>query len=130
MTFDGSALKFPHFNTSGPVEQARRHVKYLQQAISQNLSIDTRVIPVIALPGWFVERTGHSDVWVINPKRGGALAAEIRKSAISVQQAELIANYVESVARSVPAGSKKMDPDASKYYDFWSKRRREERRIG
>lgn len=128
--FDGSKLSLPQYQTTEPIEQAILQAKYLKKAIKTNLGIDVAVTPIVALPGWFVERTAISDIWVINPKRGGALAAQVRQSNMSLQQAELVANYIESVARSVPPGSKKMDPDASKYYDFWNNRRFEERKIG
>lgn len=131
VTFDGTKLRFPNDRTRvEPLEQARLHAKQTCEAIKKNLGIDLPVTPVVALPGWFVERTGRSDVWVINPKRGGALAAQVKKSVIQPEQAERIANYIESVARSVPAGSKRMDPDAAKYYDFWNSRRFEERKLG
>ena len=130
VTRNGNTLEFPHFRTSEPIEQARRHAKHVQSSIRNNLGITVPVTPVVALPGWFVEPSPKIDVRVINPKRGGALAAQVQQDTVSPQQAELIANYIESVARSVPAGSKKMDPDASKFYDFWNKRRFEERKLG
>jgi hypothetical protein len=130
VTFDGNELVFPHFRTSAPLEQARRHAKQVQDSIRKNLGIAVPVTPVVALPGWYVERSGRADAWVINPKRGGALASQVQKSVIPSDQTALIANYIESVARSVPAGSRKMDPDATKHYDFWNNRRFEERKLG
>jgi hypothetical protein len=127
---NGDSLVFPHFNTSEPLEQARRHAKHTELAIRKNLGVDVRATPVVALPGWYVERSRRSDVWIMNPKRGGALAAQVKQHVISPQDAERIANYIESAVRSVPAGSKKMDPDAHKYYDIWNKRRFEERKLG
>jgi len=87
------------------------------------------VTPVVALPGWFVHRTGSGDVWVINPKRGEALAAQVRRKVLAEEQVERIATYLESVVRSVPAGSKQMDPDAGKHYDFWNQRRHEDPKL-
>jgi hypothetical protein len=130
VNFDGNELTFPHFRTSEPLEQARCHAKHVQESIRKNLGITVPVKPVVALPGWYVERSSHSDVWIINPKRGGALASQVQKSVIPPDQTALIANYIESVARSVPAGSRKMDPDAAKHYDFWNNRRFEERKLG
>ena len=127
--FDGENLKFPHFSTSEPVKQAERHAKYLKKAIKKNTGLNIRVTPVVALPGWFIERTARSEVWIINPKRGGPLHQAVQKSVISSEEAERVALYIESVARSVSAGSKKMDPDATKYYDFWNNRKYEARKI-
>ncbi|MEJ8567935.1 nuclease-related domain-containing protein [Elongatibacter sediminis] len=130
VVFEGKQLLFPHFQTAAPLNQACRHARYVQESIVRNLGLKVPVTPVVALPGWFIDRRTRSDVWIINPKRGGTLATQVRKGVISPEHATLIANYVESVARSVPAGSKKMDPDATKYYDFWNNRRFEDRKLG
>jgi hypothetical protein len=127
--FDGKSLKFPHFNTSEPIEQSERHAKYLKKSIKKNTGLDISVTPVVALPGWFIERTQRSEVWIINPKRGGPLHQAVRKSALNPESVERVASYIESVARSVKGGSKKMDPDASKNFDFWYKQRYKPRKI-
>jgi hypothetical protein len=108
--FDGRRLQFPHFSSSEPIEQAQRHAKHLRQSIKKNTGLAVAVTPVVALPGWYIERTARSDTWVIHPKRGGPLNQEVRKSVLSPTDAERIASYIESVVRSVPAPSKKMDP--------------------
>lgn len=36
--------------------------------------MDVRVTPVLAFPGWFIDRKGRSDVWVVNPKNFTYLA--------------------------------------------------------
>ena len=130
VSFDGNSLSFPHFGTSTPLHQARLQAEHVREAIAKNLGITVAVTPVVALPGWFIERKSASDVWIINPKRGEALAAQVKKATMSPEQALRIANYIESVVRSTPPTSKKMDPDASKHYDFWNNRRFEERKLG
>ncbi len=81
--FDGQSLQFPHFSSSEPIEQAQRHAKYLQQCINRNTGLEIPVIPAVALPGWYIERAARSDTWVFNPKRGGPLKQEVRKSMLS-----------------------------------------------
>jgi hypothetical protein len=129
VVFDGKNLTFPDWETDEPLQQARLQAKHLRAVVKKNLGLDVPVTPVVALPGWFVERTGKSDVWVLNPKRGGALATQVGKDILATADAERVANYIETVARSVPAGSKKMDPDASKHYDFWNQRRYKDRQL-
>ena len=129
VVFDGKKLKFPHFTTSAPLEQSTRHAKYLKQSISENTGLDIKVTPVVALPGWYIKRTDRSAVWIINPKRGGPLHQAVMKNEISSADLARVANYVETVARSVPASSKKMDPDASKYYDFWNNQKFKPKKI-
>ncbi len=120
VTYDGKSLVFPHKKDSDALEQARRHAKYLHRNIKNKLGIDAVVTPVVAMPGWFIERTGKSDVWVINPKERNVLRKEMVVEKLGPGEAERIAAHIESVARSVRPGSKILDPDADAYYDFWN----------
>ncbi len=115
----GNRLHFPHFSTDQPLQQARRHARYLSDHLKQKLGLTVPVTAVVALPGWFVERASVSDVWVINPKRGNVLKSQLNKPLIRDNHLIRIANHLESVARSVKPASKKMDPDAVDNYDFW-----------
>jgi len=117
--YNGNSLKFPYNEVTEPLVQARRHAKYLHQHIKEKLNIDTAVRPVVALPGWFVQWTGGSDVMVVNPKRGHYLKKELSKEVLKSGDVALIAGHFESVARSVRPGSKKLDPNAAEHYDFW-----------
>lgn len=63
--FDGKTLSFPDFNTSAPVDQARRQGQWLQRYLREALGMDVPVIPAVALPGWFV--IVDSEVWRTAP---------------------------------------------------------------
>ena len=63
-------------------------------------------------------------------ERGGALKAQVSKNVLREEQAGLIVHYIESGVRSVPAGSKEMDPDANRHCDFWNNRCFEEKKLG
>ena len=75
MTFDGRWLKFPGWQVDAPVLQARRQAQWLAQYLRESLDQDIAVIPAVALPGWWIERTDaarQSDVRVFTPMgRGG-----------------------------------------------------------
>lgn len=120
MEYDGEKLKFPHWQGKSPLNQARIHAKYLQKTIKNKLDINASVIPVVAIPGWFVTITGKSDVWVINPKNRKHLSEQVTKANLSNTDVRRIVAYIEAVARSVRPVSKKLDPDAADYYDFWN----------
>ncbi len=120
VTYDGKSLAFPHKKDTAALEQARRHAKYLHRNIQKKLGIHAVVTPVVSIPGWYVERTGKSDVWVMNPKELDDLRKELAIAKLGAGEADIIAAHIESVARSVRPGSKKLDPDAEDYYDFWS----------
>ncbi|MGA9574550.1 MAG: hypothetical protein WBS20_11455 [Lysobacterales bacterium] len=96
------------------------HAKHLNRFIQKKLGINTVVTPVVSVPGWYVNRTGKSDVWVMNPKERDHLRKEMVVAKLSAGDAERIAAHIESIARSVRPGSKKLDPDAKDHYDAWS----------
>jgi len=123
MEFDGTKLKFPHWQGENAIVQARLHAKHLRKVFRKKLDIDANVIPVVAIPGWFVKNTGKSDVWVVNPKNRHEFCKQIAQKTLSDSEVKRVAAYIESVVRSVRPGSKKLDPDSSKHYDFWNKPR-------
>src|SRR3546814_2708651 len=58
-----------------PVIQARRQAKWLARYLSESLGREIPVIPAIALPGWWIDRTEaskRSDVRVFTPMGKGA----------------------------------------------------------
>jgi hypothetical protein len=66
--YDGAVLKFPRHQETEPIEQARLNAKTLAKWLTQSTGEHTSVNAIVALPGWWVERTGRSDVNVLNPK--------------------------------------------------------------
>lgn len=71
--YDGKVLKFPEHVETKPLEQAARQARWLADFLTGATGNPVRVVPVIALPGWFVELTASiptnsNDVRVINPK--------------------------------------------------------------
>lgn len=92
--YDGKALHFPDHASKKPLEQARHQARWLADFLRQAAGEVAPVVPVVALPGWFVNysRDAHqADVIVLNPKmhnafmekRGGALLSESLRARIS-----------------------------------------------
>ena len=129
--FDGEILKFPHFTTSEPIEQAKRHAKFLENVIEEKCGFQFRIIPVVALPGWLIETSPSKNyqVLIINPKRGKALVKWLG-NIVEKRERNRVVNYIASVARSVSPPSRKTDPNADKYYDFWFNPRVTEKLLG
>lgn len=74
VVFDGHQLIFPHMKTDDPIKQAQRHAKHIREVLKNNCGLSMEVVPVVALPGWFVRiESAGKEVLVINPKRGKAL---------------------------------------------------------
>ena len=57
--FDGTILKFPTWAGSDPLEQAERQAQWLSKWASSAIGEGVTAAPVVALPGWFVERTAE-----------------------------------------------------------------------
>ena len=69
--FDGKTLKFPSWAETRPLDQARAQADWLANYLKGETGESVPVIPVLCLPGWFVQlgKYAHrSVVRVINPK--------------------------------------------------------------
>ena len=56
VVFDGEALKFPGWVEKKPIDQAIRQAEWLAKWLSSAVGERIAVQPVLALPGWFIER--------------------------------------------------------------------------
>lgn len=66
--YDGKTLRFPEHVETKPLDQAKGQARWLQKALTDALGEPVKVVPVLSLPGWFVEgRGGREDVVVCNP---------------------------------------------------------------
>lgn len=75
VAFDGTALRFPDFVDTKAIEQARRQAQWLARYLRESLGQEIPVVPAVALPGWWIERTDaarRSDVRVFTPMGRGA----------------------------------------------------------
>ena len=127
--FDGKQLHFPHKVVTDPIEQARLHAEHLESAIQKRCDVRFPVMPVVSLPGWKIEidSSGPANILIINPKRGGPLRKWLGELN-DKRTRNLVAEYVNSVARSAPS-SRKTDSDASDYYDFWMNPKKQEKLL-
>ncbi|MGY0798892.1 nuclease-related domain-containing protein [Lysobacter sp. A286] len=75
VTYDGQSLRFPDWKDDAPIIQARRQAQWLARYLRESLGREVPVIPTVALPGWWIERTDparHFDVRVFTPMGRGA----------------------------------------------------------
>ena len=68
VAFDGTTLRFPGWETIDPIEQAKRQANWLSKWLSSAIAGNVPTVPVLALPGWFVERVAEGSVEVYNGK--------------------------------------------------------------
>lgn len=101
VTFDGTKLTFPTFTTAEPIDQALRQAKWLSEWLGRAAGERVEVQPVLALPGWFVERTGRHVVRVYSGKALPSLLATPVGTGLAAKDVERIAYQVEQRCRTV-----------------------------
>jgi hypothetical protein len=69
VVYDGKVLNFPTGKDRSSLEQARRQSQWLTRWLANAVGEPLKVTPILALPGWFVERTGPGGIPVINPRQ-------------------------------------------------------------
>jgi hypothetical protein len=73
VNYDGHRLRFPDEAQTAYLDQAGRQARWLGEWLSRTLGEEVAVQPVLALPGWFVDRRGSGRVAVVNPKEAAKL---------------------------------------------------------
>jgi hypothetical protein len=67
--FENSQLKFPNYQESESIQQAKDESKWLAEFLGKSVGKPVAVKPVLALPDWLVERRERdASIMVINPK--------------------------------------------------------------
>lgn len=69
VVYDGARLSFPDHVETKPLEQTARQAEWLAGFLARGVGEPVRVIPYLALPGWFVEnKVQRPAVLVGNPR--------------------------------------------------------------
>jgi hypothetical protein len=101
VVFDGHALVFPGWIDTATLEQARRQATWLGRWLSKAVGTGVDVKPVVALPGWYVERKAKSDVLVISGREAKSLMSGWRSEPLSDEMMNRIAHQLEERCRDV-----------------------------
>lgn len=64
--YDGRTLHWPRGNDQQDIQQASGNAKWLEQFVEKRLGLRVNVVPLLVLPGWYVDRTGAGAVRVVN----------------------------------------------------------------
>ncbi|WP_313498667.1 nuclease-related domain-containing protein [Pseudoxanthomonas mexicana] len=94
VTFDGKALHFTDFINTDASEQAARQAKWLKRQLQESPGIDVPVVPALALPGWYIDKTEAgktSEVVVFTPMGKGADFLARGQERIMPEQRRMIA---------------------------------------
>jgi hypothetical protein len=66
--YEDERLKFPTWVTTEPIDQAKDQAKWLSKWLSSAVGDPVKVSPMVAIPGWFIDRRSPNGVPVLNPK--------------------------------------------------------------
>ncbi|MGB5733125.1 MAG: nuclease-related domain-containing protein [Thiohalocapsa sp.] len=84
-----------------PIGQAKAQAAWLSRTLKESTGRDYRVQPVVAFPGWFVERACQrvAGVWVLEPK---ALPSFIKQEpcSLSAEHAHMAATHLRKIIRA------------------------------
>ena len=97
--YDGRQLAFPGWTETRPITQAVDQARWLRTWLCQATGSETPVEPVLAVPGWYIKRTGPGGPRVYNGKNPTPLARGAQL--LSDEQIQAIAFQVERQCRTV-----------------------------
>jgi hypothetical protein len=101
VAYDGKQLIWPWGEDRHGLEQAKAEAAWLHDWIKQRTGIDTPVKPILALPGWFVERKAFGDVTVVNSKSVASAVEGKGPAILTPEQIDLISRQLDLVCRDV-----------------------------
>lgn len=101
--YDGTRLEFPGWTETKPLEQADRQAKWLQTWLSSAVGEPVGVRPVLALPGWYVERTSREGMPVINGKNSENIFGKIGQTPLTDKLVQQIVHQLDQRCRNVAA---------------------------
>jgi hypothetical protein len=98
--FDGSQLKFPDHIDTRPLWHIRRSAAWLGRFLSNGTGTSVNVLPVLTLPGWFVQGRSSESIKVLNPKQITSLICG-RPAVLSTPQIKRICHHLDEACRTV-----------------------------
>ena len=89
--------------------------EWLKRWVSSAIGEDVQVWPALALPGWYIERKGKSDVLLYNGKNPNSLVRVQGKGVLTDNQIKRINHQFEQRCRDVePVAYRKEKKEASR----------------
>ena len=94
--FDGTRLNFPdgRWDTEA-LDQVRLNKKSLSQWLSSSTGIPIATEAILTIPGWWVERKGRADVYVVNPKEIRGLVLSLNANLLGEETIQRISHQLD-----------------------------------
>ena len=103
LQLDGTKIIFPTWTETKPIKQAVEQAKYLSKWLNSATGSPCAVEPVLAIPGWYIERTAPSKLKAYNGKNSAFLAKG--EVVLTPQQVQAISHQIEKQCRTVASRS-------------------------
>jgi len=100
--YDGQVLRFPTWREKEPLDQAKRQAVWLASWLAKAVGEQVSVKPVLALPGWFVDRKSK-DLLIYNGKNPQYLLKIDTEAPLTPEMIQRIAHQIEQRCRDVDA---------------------------
>lgn len=102
VVYDGNMLQFPMWREKEPLEQAKRQAVWLADWLSKAVGEQVPVKPVLALPGWYVDRKAK-DLLIYNGKNPQYLLKISSEAPLGPEMIQRVAHQIEQRCRDVEA---------------------------
>jgi hypothetical protein len=106
--YDGHILQFPAWREKEPLEQARRQAVWLSGWLTKAVGEQVPVKPVLALPGWFVDRKAK-DFLIYNGRNPQYLLKITTEIPLTPEMIQRVAHQIEQRCRDVAPQAYKKD---------------------
>jgi len=97
--FDGKKLIFPGWTEEKPIIQAIDQAKWLRKWLQKSTGAEYKVDPVLVIPGWYIKRTGPSDLKTYNGKNPIFLSKG--KTVLFPEQIQAISYQIDQKCRTI-----------------------------
>lgn len=104
--FDGQQIDFAGYRTTDALKQVQRNSEWLSRYLSSAVGENVPVRSVVALPGWYVKRSGKSDIRVVNPSEFEAMVRGTRSAPLELSMIRRIVHQLDALCRDVAKGKK------------------------
>jgi len=109
VTYDAQILQFPTWREREPIEQAKRQAAWLSDWLTKAVGQQVPVKPVLALPGWFVDRKSK-DFLIYNGKNPQYLMKITTEKPLSPEMIQRVAHQLDQRCRDIaPQAYKKAE---------------------
>ena len=97
VTYDGMVLDWPcGFRDHESVKQAVGNARWLKTHLQENLNIRTEPLPVLTIPGWWVEAKAREPIAALNPLTlAAALPARMAKTLSAAETDQIVRNLAK-----------------------------------